>query len=151
MRRETDMVTAHMTFTLRIGEYSSARRRCASSGVAVQVRMRYMASDPHAVHLRFSSSGAADVDWVFARCLLADGLQQQTGQGDVRVAPRPASRGALIAIELTAPGGVAVCEASAVAIAAFLRDSEQLVPIGAEPPLGDLDTALSALLTAGEA
>ncbi len=115
----------------------------------MRVRMQFMVSDPYAVYLRFASADAADVDWVFARRLLAEGLHRQAGQGDVRVAPLPGSRGAVVAIELNAPAGRALCEAPAATIADFIDATERLVPIGAETQVIDLDAALSALFTTG--
>lgn len=151
MRREEGSVTAHTTFTLRNDDNRSAHRRRGDSGSALRVRMRFLASDPYAVRLRFSSFGGNDVEWVFSRRLLAEGLHRQSGQGDVRVAPLPGSRGAVIAIELTAPTGRAFCEAPASDLADFIYASERLIPIGGEPQVIDLDRELSALLTAGGA
>ena len=151
MRREECMVTAHTTFTLRDGGDQTSHRRSRTMGNTLHVRLRFVAIDPYAVHLRFSSGNAADVEWVFARRLLAEGLHQQAGQGDVRVAPLPGSKGATIVIELSGPGGRALCEAPAKDIAAFIHQSETVIPIGGEPQLLDLDAELSALLTAGGA
>ncbi len=144
------MVTAHTTFTLRDGGGKSVRKR-GMARHTLHVRLRFMASDPYAVHLRFSSANAPDVEWVFARRLLAEGLHRQSGQGDVRIAPLPGSKGAIIMIELAAPSGRALCEAPAEDLAAFIRESETVTPIGGEPQLMDLDAELSALLTAGGA
>lgn len=151
VRREESSVTAHTTFTLRDGVHRLTHRRRGGMGSLLRVRMQYLTSDPYAVHVRFSSGNAADVEWVFARRLLAEGLHQQSGQGDVRIAPLPGSKGAVIAIELSAPAGRAFCEASAGELAAFIDASERLVPIGGEPQVIDLDTELAALLTAGGA
>lgn len=151
MRRVDDRVTAHTTFTLRLDGFRSGRRRRSVPGVQGHLRMRFLVSDPYAVHLRFSSGHAPDVEWVFARRLLAEGMYQQAGRGDVRVAPLPGSKGATIVIELNAPAGRALCEANAGAIAAFLYSTEQLVPFGAESQLIDMDMALTALLTPGGA
>ena len=151
MRREECMITTHTTFTLRDGGNQTSQPRRGTTGNTLHVRMRFVATDPYAVHLRFSSGNAADIEWVFARSLLAEGLHRQSGHGDVRVAPLPGSKGATIVIELTAPGGRALCEASAKDIAAFIRESETVIPIGGEPQLMDLDAELSALLTAGGA
>ncbi len=151
MRRDESMVTAHATFTLRDGGRRVSHRRRGVRGSTLRVHMQFFVADPYAVRLRFSSGGAADVEWVFARRLLAEGLHRQSGHGDVRVAPLRGSRGATIAIELTAPTGQAVCEASSADLADFIDATERLIPIGAEPQVMDLDTELSALLTAGGA
>lgn len=151
MRHDESTVTAYTTVTLADGRRRASQRRRGVRGSTLQVRMRFLVADPQAVHLRFSSGNAADVEWVFARRLLAEGLHRQSGRGDVRVAPLPGSRGATIAIELSAPGGRALCEASAADIANFLDATERLIPIGGEPQVMDLDSELSALLTAGGA
>lgn len=145
--QERDVVTAHTTFVLRVEDRKPPARRHPAAGVDVQVTLSYLTSDPHAVHLSFSNGVSDDVDWVFSRLLLADGLHRQTGQGDVRIAPLPGSRNTTILVELNAPSGRALCEAPVRVIAAFLAQSERLVPIGAEPQVNGLDAELAALLT----
>jgi hypothetical protein len=52
-------------------------------------------------------------------------------------------------LHLRAPSGEALFELSRAAVAAFLRQTEALVPTGSESSLLDLDDELHVLLTNG--
>ena len=57
-----------------------------------------------------------------------------TGEGDVVVSPGVDEDGhALTYVELSSPDGVAVLRARSAIVAGFLRQTEQLVPIGQSP------------------
>ncbi len=49
--------------------------------------LTYTPSDPYAVRLTFLRGSRETASYVFARDLLADGLDETAGQGDVTVAP----------------------------------------------------------------
>ena len=57
--------------------------------VPVKVELSYSSRDPYAVQASFRTGHDSTVDWVFARDLLADGLVDSAGTGDVRVQPMP--------------------------------------------------------------
>jgi hypothetical protein len=112
----------------------------------------YDARDPYAVRITFGSArgGKDAVTWLIGRELLRAGLDQPTGEGDVRVGPTEASSDVLF-LHLRAPCGEALMELSRTALAAFVRGTETLVPFGAEGAAVDLDEALAALLAGGGA
>jgi hypothetical protein len=105
------------------------------------------------------------VEWIFARDLLAAGIESRQGEGDVQVwpsAPSCADRenpdmseaadingdinGKVLNIELSSPFGQAHFEAPAQAMAAFLKRTYHIVPAGKESGFIDIETELNELL-----
>jgi len=107
-------------------------------------RFRYDTSDPFEVRAVFRAGPGELAEWVFARSLLAQGLDGLAGAGDVRI--WPACGGRVAVIRLSSPYGTARFEAPAAAIARFLADTYRLVPDGAEPARADLDAGIAAIL-----
>jgi hypothetical protein len=113
----------------------------------VAAELRYSARDPLAVEAVFHDPSPDPVHWVFARDLLAAGLDRRTGDGDVVVWPtqdtqaRPA-----VHLRLRSPSGDALLEAPADAVAEFLAETARLVPPGTEYQHVDIDAALESLL-----
>ena len=116
----------------------------------------YDGTDPFAVRIAFGDvgdeSGTVDLDdagiaWLLSRELLQAGLDGPAGDGDVRLWPAHASTDVLF-LHLRAPSGEALFELSRAAVAAFLRQTEALVPTGRSALL-DLDDELHVLLTNG--
>ena len=89
-----------------------------------------------------------DSSWLMGRDLLQVGLVQTAGEGDVRVWPSRTS-GDVLFLHLRAPSGEALFEVSRSAVAAFLRQTEELVPVGAEAAALRVDDELAALLSGG--
>ena len=119
----------------------------------VSALFSYDARDPYAVRIRFGSAHAGGMDavtWLTGRELFRAGLDQPTGDGDVRVGPTEPSSDVLF-LQLRAPSGEAVMELSRTALAAFVRGTESLVPFGAEGAAIDLDQGLAVLLSGGDA
>jgi len=101
------------------------------------------------------------VEWIFARELLAAGIESRHGEGDVQVWPSAQScaetdgldvigaadtDGAILNIELSSPFGQAHFEAPAAAMSAFLHRTYQIVPAGQESDYIDIETELNDLL-----
>ncbi|QLE74733.1 SsgA family sporulation/cell division regulator [Streptomyces rectiverticillatus] len=113
---------------------------------AVPAQLRYVPSDPFAVHIAFppvASLDGADVEWVFARETLACGLIAPTGGGDVHVWPCGPDRTVL---EFHAVEGVAMVQIGTAELRRFLARSYALVPAGSEGGHLDVDGDLAALL-----
>jgi len=117
----------------------------------------YEASDPFAVRIAFGDvgdeGGAVDADdagiaWLVSRELLQSGLERPSGDGDVRIWPAHAATDVLF-LHLRAPSGEALFELSRATVAAFLRQTEVLVPSGSESSLLDIDDELYVLLSNG--
>src|SRR3954465_300849 len=124
------------------------------SWTEVPALLIYDAADPFAVRITFGDvsvdDGGDGVTWLVGRELLQAGLERPAGGGDVRVWPAAATADVLF-LHLRAPSGEALFELSRATLAAFLRQSEVLVPSGTESTVLDLDDALAALLSNGDA
>lgn len=108
----------------------------------------YDKSDPYAVAARFSAGDDVSVRWVFARDLLAEGLYEPTGDGDVHVWPCLDAHGrAVVIIELSSPDGEALLQASTAEVCEFLLRAEAVVPKGTEAEHLDVDGLLARLLS----
>ncbi len=142
MDGEPVSVTAELTLRLLNG---------TGPPLVVHARLSYGAEDPYAVEALLDAGGDAPVRWVFSRDLLAAGLRDHVGEGDVSVGPVPAPRdgGAqapVVRLRLASPDGSAVLEASARALEAFLTETYAAVPAGAESAHLDVDAAIGAIL-----
>ena len=127
------------------------------SWTEVPALLCYEASDPFAVRISFGDvgddGGAVGTDdggiaWLVSRELMQSGLDEPTGDGDVRIWP---ARGAtdVLFLHLRAPSGEALFELSRATVTAFLRQTEVLVPSGSESALLDIDDELHVLLSNG--
>ena len=129
--------------------------------VPLVASMYYSGSDPYAVRMAFHVGTDEPVEWIFARDLLAAGIESRQGEGDVQVWPSPAScaetgepgrtgsadtTGKILNIELSSPFGQAHFEAPAQAMSAFLRRTYQIVPAGKESTFIDIEAELNELL-----
>jgi Streptomyces sporulation and cell division protein, SsgA len=116
----------------------------------------YDAADPFAVRIVFGdvvddeTDTEAGITWLLSRELLRSGLEHPAGDGDVRLWP---ARGAsdVLYLHLRAPSGEALFEVSRASVAAFLRTTEALVPVGQEVGRLCLDDELHLLLSNGGA
>jgi hypothetical protein len=129
------------------------------SWTEVPALLCYDPTDPFAVRIAFGDVGderdLVDVDeagiaWLVSRELLQSGLDRPSGEGDVRVWPAHGATDVLF-LHLRAPSGEALFELSRATVAAFLRQTETLVPSGSESGMLSLDEELQALLSGGGA
>jgi len=129
--------------------------------VPLVASLYYSGSDPYAVRMAFHVGTDEPVEWIFARDLLAAGIESRQGEGDVQVWPSPMScaetdelaatgapepGGKILNIELSSPFGQAHFEAPAQAMSAFLQRTYQIVPAGKESRHIDIETELNDLL-----
>ncbi|KJK58135.1 SsgA family sporulation/cell division regulator [Saccharothrix sp. ST-888] len=137
----------------------------AHRSALLSVKLRYHPEDPLAVRMVFPAEYAVDgtdpvpaapaaeglpspqappeVEWVFARELLAAGLDLPSGVGDVHIRPAP---GQHTMVELRAPEGIALLRFDSGDLRRFLRHSYSAVPEGEEFHHLDPDRALAELL-----
>lgn len=119
-----------------------------ASGTATSLDsiLSYNVKDPYAVTASFTTAGTT-VQWVFARSLLAVGVHEPVGEGDVHVWPSLNALGqAVTVIELSSPEGEALIQARSDEVCEFLRRAEGLVALGTETTYIDIDEAISKLL-----
>lgn len=117
--------------------------------VLIPVALRYGRTDPLAVHIDFPSLVSPDdrdMTWTFARELLAQGLYQPAGIGDVYIWP---CGPAYTIMEFRGAEGRAVAKFDTSVLRRFLLRSYALVDRGSEDVEPALDRGLAALL--GEA
>lgn len=107
--------------------------------------LHYDAEDPFAVRVVFPpemSLDADEVEWIFSRELLQEGLRAPAGDGDVHLWPCGPAHTML---ELRAEEGVALVELDGGAVQRFLRATYGCVPRGGERISG-IDRALADLM-----
>lgn len=124
-----------------------------SSGTAtpIEAELRYDATDPFAVTTVFMT-GHSEVRWTFGRDLLAEGLYEPAGDGDVHVWPCLDSRGhAVVIIELCSPDGEALVQARTGDLRTFVDRMSKVVKPGTESDLVDVDAAITAIFAAENA
>jgi hypothetical protein len=133
--------------------------------VPLVASLYYSGRDPYAVRMAFHVGTDEPVEWIFARELLAAGIESRHGEGDVQVWPSAQScaetdgldvigaadtagdgQGAVLNIELSSPFGQAHFEAPAGAMSAFLDRTYQIVPVGQESDYIDIEAELNDLL-----
>ncbi|MDQ0957562.1 hypothetical protein QFZ66_001440 [Streptomyces sp. B4I13] len=112
----------------------------------IPATLHYDRLDPFAVRMTFPAPATlegVEVCWTFSRELLAAGLHDAEGHGDVRVRPYGYDRTVL---EFHAPEGTAVVHVHSADIRRFLRAAGELVPTGTEHRQLDLDHDLAELM-----
>ncbi|MFE4411406.1 SsgA family sporulation/cell division regulator [Streptomyces sp. NPDC093064] len=113
---------------------------------SIPATLHYDRRDPFAVRMTFPAPATlegVDVCWLFARDLLAAGLREPEGDGDVRVRPYGFDR---TVMEFHAPEGTAVVHVRSGEIRRFLEATSELVPLGLEHLQFDLDHDLAELM-----
>lgn len=106
----------------------------------------YCADDPYAIKMSFHVGTDEPVEWIFARELLAAGLECPAGEGDVQAWPDDADGSDVLNIALSSPFGEARFEAPLSATAEFLQSTYGIIPAGAEGDFIDVDSELDDLL-----
>lgn len=116
--------------------------------IEVPCSLEYRSEEPYAVHATFRT-GAADIEWMFARDLLLEGLQRPSGEGDVVIWPENAGASPLVLMALNSPSGQAVLECDRPLVELFLRRTFGIVPVGEESQATDVDGWIHAILGEG--
>jgi hypothetical protein len=103
-------------------------------------------ADPFAVVMDLEAKSGSVV-WTFARELLAEGLYEPVGTGDVQVWPCLSAAGeAVVIIELSSPDGMALLQAPSRVVREFVDRTLAIVPAGHEGIHLGLDSLISQLL-----
>jgi Streptomyces sporulation and cell division protein, SsgA len=120
----------------------------SGAAVPIEAELRYDATDPYAVTAVFMT-GHSDVRWTFGRDLLAEGLYEPSGDGDVHVWPCLDSQGhAVVIIELCSPDGEALVQARTGDLRRFVDRMKSAVKPGTESEHIDVDATIIAILAA---
>lgn len=116
--------------------------------VEIPCALEYRAEEPYAVRATFRT-GHADIEWIFSRDLLAEGLDRPSGEGDVVIWPEHSGRTPLVLFALNSPSGQAVLEADRPHIELFLARTYDIVAAGDESQAVHVDAWISAILSEG--
>jgi hypothetical protein len=106
----------------------------------------YRGEDPYAIRMAFDTGLDGTVEWIFARDLLAEGLNHRAGDGDVRLWPGTSGSRGVLNVALSSPHGHAHFQAPLAAVTGFLHRTFQIVPSGHESEHTDIEAGLNALL-----
>jgi Streptomyces sporulation and cell division protein, SsgA len=112
-------------------------------GVPLTASLYYRGDDPYAIRMAFHVGTDDPVEWIFARDLLAEGLDGVAGAGDVRVWPSTAAHRDVLNLALSSPFGQAHFEAPLTALTGFLLRTFEVVPAGREGEFIDIDGELN--------
>jgi hypothetical protein len=137
MMNSSATVSAELGLSLVVPEHGA---------VPLVASMCYSADDPFAIRMAFHVGADEPVEWIFARELLAAGLQGPAGEGDVQVWPSEDGGLEVLNLALSSPFGEAHFEAPRAATAEFLHRTYAMIARGREHEFLDLDTELDDLL-----
>jgi hypothetical protein len=121
-------------------------------------RMSYDSSDPFAVNFTFLNNhapeghpGREEVEWVFGRDLLREGVKTKEGEvageekaGDIRIKTVDGTRG-ISTIEFKSPYGYAIVSVNKQDLSHFLTLTEEVVPEGRESEHYDIDKEIAKI------
>jgi Streptomyces sporulation and cell division protein, SsgA len=130
-------VSAELSLSLVVPEHGA---------VPLVASLYYRADDPYAIKMAFHVGTDEPVEWIFARELLAAGLERPVGEGDVQVWPEDCDGTDVLHIALSSPFGEARFEAPLTATAEFLQNTYEIVAVGLESGFIDVDRELDELL-----
>jgi len=137
MMNSSATVSAELGLSLVVPEHGS---------VPLVASLYYSAGDPYAIRMAFHVGSDEPVEWIFARDLLAVGLECPAGEGDVQVWPADDHDKELLNIALSSPFGEAHFVAPRDSMAAFLTRTYEVVAPGHESEHVDVDGQLDELL-----
>ena len=112
----------------------------------LEAELRYDPSDPIAVALAIGTECGEPVVWVFARELLAEGIKDCAGEGDITIEPASDIDSRELRITL-ATDCLATMLAPRDEVIEFLVETYSVVPTGAEFDRIDWDAEIASLLT----
>jgi hypothetical protein len=122
----------------------------AERSVEIGCQLGYRADEPYTVRATFRT-GLADIQWVIARDLLAEGLVRPAGDGDVLIWPEPGLDPLVVIILRSAGQEEAAMEGDWNTVAEFLDRTYKVVEFGSEGENLDLDAWIDHLLDRGHA
>ena len=114
--------------------------------VPLVASLDYCADDPYAIKMSFHVGTDEPVEWIFARELLAAGIEGPSGEGDVQVWPGDGEDADILNIALSSPFGEAHFQAPVGSTAEFLHSTYGIIPAGSESNFIDVDSELDELL-----
>ncbi len=111
----------------------------------VVTRWSYSADDPFAVVLAVRTRQDRWVEWLVGRELVIEGLAADAGEGDIRLSPQVVQGYDIVEIEIRSTDGRAVLEVDRDLLRHFIDTTLDLVALGDEAGLMDLDGELARI------
>ncbi|HEY5360595.1 MAG TPA: SsgA family sporulation/cell division regulator [Streptosporangiaceae bacterium] len=137
MMNSSATVSAELGLSLVVPEHGA---------VPLVASLCYSADDPYAIRMAFHVGADEPVEWIFARELLAVGLEGPAGEGDVQVWPSLERGLEVLNLALSSPFGEAHFEVPRSATAEFLSRTYGMIAAGRESEFLDVDNELDELL-----
>ncbi|MDQ1666002.1 MAG: hypothetical protein QOH75_2033 [Actinomycetota bacterium] len=128
-------------------ELSARLLQPGSKSVAARIHLQYRSTDPYAIEMTIRLRGEEPITGLFGRDLLDDGLRQESGVGDVRIAPCPHGPTALLHVTLIDDIGAFDLEMRLAPVAGFLQLSYLQVPQGTEGSFVLIEDDVSPLVS----
>lgn len=116
-----------------------------NSSTPVLSRLSFHVDEPFAVTVAFRTERGRWVEWTFARELLAAGLTDPAGLGDVRVRPDLSDDEAMLTLEIESPDGYASFELEREDVESFLGSTFELVQLGCESEYFDVEALIEEI------
>lgn len=116
-----------------------------NSSTPVLSRLSFHVDEPYAVTVSFRTERGRWVEWTFARELLATGLTDPAGIGDVRVRPDLSEDEAMLTLEIESPDGYASFELEREDVESFLGSTFELVQLGCESEYFDIEALIEEI------
>ena len=116
-----------------------------NSSTPVLSRLSFHVDEPFAATVAFRTERGRWVEWTFARELLAAGLTDPAGLGDVRVRPDLSEDEAMLTLEIESPDGYASFELEREDVESFLTSTYELVPLGSESEYFDIEALIEEI------
>jgi hypothetical protein len=111
----------------------------------VVTRWSYSAHDPFAVSLAVRTGHERWVEWLIGRELVMAGLDEPSGEGDVRMRPLTVQSYDIVEIEIQSHDGRAVLEVDQELLRSFVDATLEMVPVGTEADRMDLDGEIARI------
>ena len=108
----------------------------------VVTRWSYSATDPFAVTLAVRTRHDRWVEWLVARDLVVASLEGPAGYGDIRMSPQQVQGYDIVEIEIRSFDGRAVLEVDRDLLRHFIDSTTDVVALGDESDLMDLDVEI---------
>lgn len=113
--------------------------------IEVPCEFEYRSEEPFAVRATFRV-GLSDIEWMFARDLILEGLQRPSGEGDVVIWPEHQGDVPLVLLALNSPSGQAVLECDRAHIEHFMKRTFDIVAVGDEGSMVGVDRCIDLIL-----
>jgi hypothetical protein len=108
-------------------------------------RWSYRSDDPFAVMMSISRPSGRWIDWLLSRDLLISGLAAPAGIGDVRIAPFTDEEFDVLEVRIGDDEGFASLEFDRDLIERFLDASFEIVPVGDESGVIDVEAEIAKI------